>query len=473
MRTYIYLLLSALAIPLLLTSCIDDEETETSDYCYISGFTLGSLKRTVYSTSADGEQSSYTITFTGGVFPMTIDQRALTITNNDSLPRHTDVSRVITSVSYEGELMWRRSGASDDTYWTAYNSADSLDFTSPLDFAVAATDGSSYRTYKVWLNVHAQKADTTAWTAMEDAACLEGAGERKAVCMGGEIEVLAEEGDGSLVLARYTTAAEGETDGETGGEWQAVTTYGGEGADVTTLTQRDDTLYLSTADGQVICSTDAAVWAPADYPQQEGLRLMGASQTRLYAMLDGSLVSSNGGDWQTEQLDDDPSSLPTECVSCFSYQLADGQRRLMLVGMRGEDYGDESCMVWAKSWREGGEEEATWMFYVENATDKRRCPAMEQLNVVAYDEGFSAFGGRSRSGRYEAMDSIFHSVDHGVTWAPYEDNDMDIDPRMQEQARSATYIASTVDDEKYLWVLIDQRVWRGRINRLGFLRQDP
>ncbi|MBQ2595491.1 MAG: hypothetical protein II578_02375, partial [Bacteroidaceae bacterium] len=53
-----YLLLP-LALLTVLSSCSDDEETEISDYCYISGVTLGTVRRTMYTKSSEGTDSTY------------------------------------------------------------------------------------------------------------------------------------------------------------------------------------------------------------------------------------------------------------------------------------------------------------------------------------------------------------------------------------------------------------------------------
>ena len=53
----------------------------------------------------------------------------------------------------------------------------------------------------------------------------------------------------------------------------------------------------------------------------------------------------------------------------------------------------------------------------------------------------------------------------------YEEDDMKVDPALRTAAQGAQYLTAAVDDEKFLWVMVDNKVWRGRINRLGFLRK--
>lgn len=70
---------------LLLGSCISDKEVESDDYCYIWEVSLGSLKREVNMLDALGKDTTIASTYTGSKYPMTINQRELTIENRDSL----------------------------------------------------------------------------------------------------------------------------------------------------------------------------------------------------------------------------------------------------------------------------------------------------------------------------------------------------------------------------------------------------
>ena len=58
----------------MLGSCSDEIDYTLSNDCIITGFTLGQVKRTMHTTDADGNDSTYTINYSGGYYPMTIDQ---------------------------------------------------------------------------------------------------------------------------------------------------------------------------------------------------------------------------------------------------------------------------------------------------------------------------------------------------------------------------------------------------------------
>lgn len=460
-------LLLALALPALFTSCIkDDEETsQATDYCYISSFQLGSFQRTLFTKSISGKDSAYTTTFAGSLFPMTINQQTQVIENLDSLPLRTRLSRALATVSGVGTMVWRKADLTGqaDTTWKAYGSKDSIDFSTPLHFAVVSGDGKSLRTYTVKVNAHQQKGDTTVWHRMATATLLASWGERKALAWNDLLIVLGSQTDGTLGYVQHPLASSGT--------WVEATTSGTAGADVSTLQRQGTRLYLSTADGVVLQSTNGVDWTPAAHPTQSGLRLVGASDSRLYALLGGKLVSSAGGAWTEETLDADAANLPVGSIHTCAYETSGGMQRLLMVGTS-SDAGEADALVWAKSWTEGQEAQENWMFYPRNGADAHRLPALAELNVQRYDNGFIALGGAAGS-RYAAMDFVRYSPDHGITWKTYENDDMLVDPAMRTTAQAATHITTAVDGEQFLWVLIDNEVWRGRINRLGFLRQDP
>ena len=68
------------------------------------------------------------------------------------------------------------------------------------------------------------------------------------------------------------------------------------------------------------------------------------------------------------------------------------------------------------------------------------------------------------------MEKPLRSRDNGITWKPYTDGDMNIDPEIVKAAADARHITCAVDNNNFVWVVIGNRAWKGRINRLGFLR---
>lgn len=452
-RKYIYLLLASLILPTLLTSCIkdNDDTTELSEQCYISSLSLGSLKRTMYAKTSAGMDSIYTTSYSGSAFSMTIDQRNLTIENYDSLLVRSRLDKVTISVSFVGTLVWRKANPTteEEEKWTAYESKDSLDLTEPVHFRVYSETGNSSRTYTLKVNVHQQNGDSTTWDNLGTAAALAELGERRAVVLEDQLMVLGLDGSNNLMCVQHPNSLSGE--------WAQNSTTGADEAQPSTLQKQDTKLLMSTSEGKIIESENGTDWTTASYPTRAGIKLVAVSPDRLYALCDGQLLSSNGGDWEEEQLDDEASNLPTDKLNGVFYISKNGMRRLFLIGSRNAE--DKEATVWCKTWS-GQEESATWMYYTPNQTDQYRCPIMNNLTIVAYDGGMQALGG--------TLSSILHNADNGITWKAYEDNDMIVDEALQQVAKKAKRLTATVDNDNFLWIVMDDQVWRGRINRLGF-----
>lgn len=457
------MMLSAL-LSLTLSSCDNDEESVAlSDQCYISSFTLGTVRQQRFATDSEGNDSSYTTTFAGRLFPMTIDHRTLTIENPDSLPVHSHVGAVLATVNASGVMGWRRADLEEgaDTTWNTYSESDSIDFRHPLTFLVVAPDAKSSRRYTVKVNVHRQKGDSTEWNSKGIVPYLGAMNQRKAFCRDGMLMVLAVNSAGEVVNVQTPLTGEAR--------WQMIAATGAEQAVPTTLQKTSENLYVSTTDGRVLQSTNGVDWSDAGLPAREGLQLVAASEQRVYALIDGNLWSSAGEAWQEERLDDASAMLPATELQGLYYTLPNGQERLMLIG-QSEAEGVRVTRIWAKSWNKGEEASEGWMFYTPNGADKYRLPALANLNVLAYDDAFVALGGASADGAYKPMSEALRSRDHGVTWRPYSAGDMNIDPEIQKAAANAQDITCAVDDNQFVWVLVDNRAWKGRINRLGFLR---
>ena len=452
-RKYIYPLLATLFLPTFLTSCVkdNDETTELSEQCYISASALGNLKRSMYGKTSAGMDSIYTATYSGAAFPMIIDHRNLIIENNDSLLVRSRLDRVTVSVSFVGTLTWRKANPTteEEEKWTAYNSKDSLNLTEPLHFRVFSETGNSSRTYTLKVNVHQQNGDSTTWDNLGAVAELAEIKDRRVAMVREVLTIVGQNSSDELVCVQHPNTLDGE--------WTLNSTTGAAGAKPSTLQQQGDKLVMSTSGGSIVESDNGIDWNTTSYPTRSGLTLVAASLDRLYALCEGKLVSSDGGEWVEEQLDDEAANLPTDNLNGVFYVSKNTMHRLFLIGRRNAD--DKEATIWCKTWAEQ-ENDANWMYYTPNQTDLYRCPMLENLSVVAYDNGMQAFGG--------ALSEILHSGDNGVTWKTYDNNDMLVDEALQKVAKKAKYLAATADNEHFLWMILDDNVWRGRINRLGF-----
>lgn len=445
----------------LLTSCFKDDAVTYDDYCYISNVSLGTLKRWRWTTDTLGNPVKYQTSYTGSMFQMTIDQRALTIENRDSLLYGTDLSALLMTISYDGVSLLYRPYADSTAEWRAYNSKDSIDLRDSLQLLLVANDGASNRVYKLKANVHQEEGDSLYWNRLDSAVTqLDGMAETRAVALGSVLRVYGRVGQDVCVASR-------PLDGKAG-RWERQETDLPQAAEVGTLCQLGGKLYMGTSEGELYTTADAVHWTRVSSMGQ-GARLAGAGKSFLYAMAGHTLLrSSDGQVWDQEAIDDDRSYLPDTCLNLLAFDGDDGDSRIVMVGYRSLE-SDTTAMVWNKTWNSRGQEDgAEWIYFTQTRENDWLCPRLQSLNVMAYDGRCLAFGGAAdyAGGKYKAMDGMYFSRDYGITWKP--DYELHLPVALQGVEGP---VASAVDSDKYIWIIANQEVWRGRLNRLGFLRQ--
>ena len=164
------LLLSVLTV---LTGCLSNDDTEiiTYDDTAIMTFSLGTMTRTIHTTSSKGEDSTYTASVTGSKYAFAIDQQRGLIYNVDSLPVGTRVSNVLCNITTKNSgvavINHRTKDGLKDSL-TTYSNTDSVNFSKPVEVRVYANSGIAYRKYTVTVNVHQQNGDEFCWTKMLD-----------------------------------------------------------------------------------------------------------------------------------------------------------------------------------------------------------------------------------------------------------------------------------------------------------------
>ena len=164
-KSILFWALAVLSV-LSVSSCKEDNEVVLTTDCYISNFTLGSVKRLVHSKTISGNDTTYYVSYAAGYYPMVIDQLAGTIDNNDSLLVNSVVKAVLVNIESTGTVVYRK--AEQENSWKNYSMSDSIDFTTPLVFRVYTKDNSAWRDYAVKLNVHQQDGDVLQWQKMTD-----------------------------------------------------------------------------------------------------------------------------------------------------------------------------------------------------------------------------------------------------------------------------------------------------------------
>ena len=389
-----------LAVPLLASSCSKDSDiVTTNDYCYIKSVTLGTVKR---------KTATINTTFSGSSYAMTINLRDNTIENRDSLPFGSQLSRVTANIIFDGLMLTYRTKGSD-AEWTAYNSADSLDLTAPLELKLTSNDNNSSRIYTFKVNVHKQEGDSLYWNMCEsEVPQLADMTDMKAFIFGGKVK----EGK-PHPFKTYPIKKDGSNEIES--------------------------RFYFTPDTK--------------------------TQDFFYAISEGKMLrSADAITWEEESLDTKPDSLPNTNIRALTIEQANGNLRTIMVGHNDSHI---HAVVWNKMWNESEEEEdAQRMFFNWTSDNAIPCPRLKHFNLLAYDGKCIAFGGASDDETHQALDAMYISQDYGITWRPSKEHHMPVELKGIESC-----ITSTVDNNYFIWIITNAQVWRGRLNRLGFVQQ--
>ena len=281
----------------LMSSCLGDDDGYNDFILYsdtaITSFSLGTLNRTMWTTSSTGEDSSYVDEIGCSSYKFYIDQLKREIYNPDSLPVHTDVAHTLCEIESKNSgiviLVHKDIEGKDSLVY--FNSSDSIDFTEPREFRVYSLDGVAYRSYKVSVNVHKENPDSMNWHRFAAQDAFTSMDYMKAVALGGNLLVFGEQ-DGATSVYSGTDAA--------GMVWTKLDTgMALDAAACRNVIVKDGTIY-SISGGNIIRSADGKSWtvvAPAGVS-----RLLGTGRGKFYAMdANGGIVSSaDGASWTAD-----------------------------------------------------------------------------------------------------------------------------------------------------------------------------
>lgn len=441
-----------LALCALLPACSDDtNSTETSGECIVKQVTLGSLKRYLTTTSSTGADSTYRVTVTGSLYPMTIDQTGLRIFNADSLPYGTDVTRVPFSVfSASATLSIRSLYSGQDTTFVY---SDSTDFSRPRLVTAYATDGTSRKTYTVEVRCHKEAGDSSTWTQRaRGVAALAGLTLQRAYYVDGTLYAFARRGAQPVAL---TASA---ADVTTWTEHDITPTT----VDVSTIVERDGTFY-ALSDGRLALSGDGAGWTTDATTLPDGVQaftaLVTAGTTHVAALAGTQLYSTTdrGQTWTADAMDT-ADAVPTEAFAGLTIPSATDAtyEDLMLLGTK-----DGEARVWKRPIDLTGAATYPWTYYPAS-TAANNCPALSAPQLLRYD-GAALLTGLNAAG---AADSLYMSYDNGRAWfTGYL--------RRPGLPDGVTSLAACTDGTHVLLLCGGTGdVWAGRINRVAWTKEE-
>ena len=458
-----------LATVFLMASCLESDNDYTyTDDCAISSFSVTTAKQNTFVKTSDGLRDSLVVKeLTLSNYKFYIDQINGKIYNPDSLPCGVDAKKLLCSVSNSSAgLVVIKKEKSDSLDY--FSSTDSLDFSVDREVQVVSNSGLSVKKYTIHVNVHKEQADSFAWHATPICAELKNLQGIKTAAVNGKLLLLGTDGNNTLVYANNGT------------QWTKCETNLGHNlaADAyKSLVTKDDYAYISDG-GNIVRTNDGKTWNIMG-EATDVTRLVAASRYSLYGYAtDGRLMTSkdNGATWTVAEIDDELSLMPYGETTYASVEIEGYAKtdRVMLFGTRdAATYpNDKYLTIWGKI-DEAAEnsENQPWAYYGVSADNNHAAPLLSGISAVAYDGGVYMMG--QEEGK---APKFYKSLDNGITWR--EDTATEMLPTIfNENATNAitakgTY-ALTVDKNKSLWLVnaSNGMTWRGRINRLGWAKE--
>ncbi len=416
-----------------ITSCVSDSDSETTVYSdgAITSFALGTMNQYLHTISSTGADSIYKKTFTGSSYAFHIDQMSHTIFNTDSLPIGTDVAHVLVTLASKNNGTVLIQSEEDENVFSYYSSTDSIDFTNPRKFFVYSSDNSGAKTeYTVKLNVHQEEANTFVWHQLQTSEILKTLSNVEAQYWKGEIYI------------------SGEIDNQ-------------------------QKVYKVDKNGVL------TEYSSYEKEMPEGIKKwIGTTSKEVYALsTDNRLMVSrdDGMVFVEDTLDDELDKLPIQDIAFVSYPLeyATNTEYAIMVGNRSpEKYPQENiAMVWRKIIdNDEYSPKGVWTCMDHAANNWYALPRMENIRMVAYDDGILAIGGEVYGDETSApYADIYQSRDDGITWKTTSAYQM---PEGFDS--NATSVGMVVDNDKCLWLFCGStgQIWRGRLNKMAWTYKD-
>lgn len=488
---YLPWLAAFLTASFIMTSCLDNDETEAT-YSFnssITAFSLGTLHIDRTGIDSNGEDSAYVDTINCAKYPFSINQTTRVIENKDSLPVGTHIDKVVTDLDADSEIIfYTKNGV--DTLWT---STDSIDFTMndpetgvqehAVMFGVYTYSGTRGKTYKVKVNVHLQEPDTITWKNFDGLDFATPMTGMKAVYAGGRVFVFGTEGTETVI--RYTEVSSGSPQA-----WLDIDLSGITSVQTTSATVWQDEVYF-LADGGSLCRIKADLTVESGLVNEAFTQLIAGADDEanpvLYACTAaGSGALSAGYAWTLMEpgvnFAADKNVFSANAEVSYNSNL---HRTIVMIDDRAAS--DTAATVYSRL-SNGG--------WTEYSTSNAPLPGLENISMVSYDEKLYAFGGRSTAPGTtltRPFGYFFSSADNGLTWQQVEEEMAFPQEAAEEGANGITesfgdrytdnggeYAAAvSIPQEElnaegalnpsFIWIVWgDGTVSRGHINRLGF-----
>ena len=437
-----------------ITSCLNDDNYvyETNYNASITAFSFDSIVTYYPSVTEEGNDTTLSKYVVGSKYPFVIDQIKGEIYNADSLPKGTDISKVVVNIQTDGYYVFIEAGEND----SIWEETDTLDFTKPIQFKILSEMSTFGQTYTAQINVHQQDPDTMNWTKLTGNFSTE-IGAQKAVYANNSIFVFT---DSETQVAVTST--------QNGKEWTALQSIDlPVKADYSTAIAWNNKIYI-LADKTLYVSENGINWTKVETEQTFNAltascksKIIGTDTNNHY------IESSDATTWK--QYETLPTDFPSNPFTFTAYSLSTNanMERIVLMGYNPVET-DTTNVVWGQI---DNEHEWVAMTYENN---KELCPKFENPSIIHYNNKLYAFGGPAIDGtELHAFEQFYSSKDNGISWEPVTKVLAFPEDFKTAYEQAEGNYSCVVDNDKFIWIMWSKtgEVWRGRINKLGFIKQ--
>lgn len=360
----------------ILSSCItsDDNNISSSPECAITAFSIADIKSEIHIQSYDGGDSTYTKTLSGSEVTFNIDQLNGLITTVDSLPNWVDLTEVTATVTSYGTLYVEKE---DNIYYLFSSGSDTLDFSRPRTFVVAAYDNESAKKYTVRFNKSVADADSLIWT------------EEGEIDIQGKMKLF--ENNGLLYVFE-------ENDQNLKVNFNSIQLF-------------QSAFYGVDSEGFVCKSENGEDWERTALKAQT---LLAADQYYLYGFDSTRIVATSDLKEWKENGSKNIQDLPTKNVSSVSYSSSTNHslQNVVMIGNKDKET-TEYTTVWYKLSAQEEANDQNWNYINVTPDNSFGLPLFNNMSNI-----FNYFGIL-----YVIGDGwMYSSVDNGISWRKLTEN---------------------------------------------------
>ena len=473
------------------TSCLknDNDQVEYSPNATISAFALDTI--------------GYGIDYA-----FTIDQLNGLIYNVDSIPMSADtiINKIlIKTMTNASGLVTMKNKEGKDSIININDSIDLLPYVNGtsannkyLEVTSWSPDMQVQKKYKISVRMHTQLPDSLNWgVSPMTTNPVPTAEHQKLVAMGNQIFLFTQNSNKVAILNLPADAKKSDPL-DYGKNWDVKT---GDNtlstADVTAIISYSGKLYL-VSDGKVYNSADGLSWTLDSALSPTGISVVklitsfsntdGYNYNNLNGIAgiiekDGFTVydfAQKAGGWSTktgDQLNQVDAQFPTSNLFADVYSSTSGVLNGIVVGNTATGISDDATVIWTT------EDGLNW--YSMDTSSSYKCPKLTDPSIIYYNDAFYICGKDPKNNnefqkfyispsrlKWQGIDKLFmlpgvlpSVTNNGVTTHPTSPY------TFKGKSVNYTMIADKYD---FIWMIggsTMNQVWRGRVNKLGFIIQ--